>query len=163
MSRPPRLTTIDYRGGWRYFLTTCTLNRTCAFREREVVDLVWDQFRYTGEEEHVQITAFCFMPDHLHLLAEAIDERSDFREFVRLAKQRSGWRYKRNTGKPLWQEGYHERVLRSDEASPEVARYILGNPLRAGLVERVEDYPFWGSGTYSREELIDYVGSTGRS
>jgi REP-associated tyrosine transposase len=98
------------------------------------------------------------MPDHAHLLVAGGDPDADFKRFARLAKQRSGWRYKRKRGQPLWQEGYHERVLRADEDSPAVARYILGNPLRAGLVRAVEDYPFWGSGTHSRGELLDYVG-----
>jgi len=154
MSRPPRLPAFDYVGGWRYFLTTCTWQRSRAFTDAAVVDLVWDQFRYTGEHEHCEVLAYCFMPDHAHFLVAGGNERADFREFVRLAKQRSGWRYKRRHDAPLWQDGYYERVLRSEESSGSVARYIMGNPIRANLVERVEDYPFWGSGVYTRDALI---------
>ncbi len=45
----------------------------------------------------------------------------------------------------LWQEGYYERVLRSDEATETVVRYVLDNPVRAGLVQRAEDYSFSGA------------------
>lgn len=159
MSRPPRLASLDYIGGWRYSLTVCAWQRTQVFRDKRTVDLVWEQFRYTALHERCEITAYCFMPDHAHFLVAGVEEDSDFLRFVRLAKQRSGWRYRRAGFDPLWQEGYYERVLRSDEDSPGVARYILGNPLRAGLVDRVEDYPFWGSSVYSRAELIDYVGA----
>ena len=63
------------------------------------------------------------------------------------------------TGSPLWQESYHDHILRSSETTAGVAAYVLGNPIRARLVERVEDYPFWGSGVYKREQLIEYVSS----
>jgi hypothetical protein len=48
-------------------------------------------------------------------------------------------------------------VLRHDEASVDVARYIVNNPIRSKLVERIDDYPFWGSLTHSREELLVYI------
>jgi putative transposase len=44
----------------------------------------------------------------------------------------------------LWQQGYFERVLRNDEGTLTVIRYVFENPVRAGLVERYEDYPFLG-------------------
>ena len=47
--------------------------------------------------------------------------------------------------------------VRRAENTGTVAAYILGNPIRARLVERVEDYPFWGSTVYGREELIEFV------
>jgi hypothetical protein len=44
--------------------------------------------------------------------------------------------------------------LRNDEATLVVARYILENPLRAGLVARIEDYRFAGSRLYSLAETL---------
>jgi putative transposase len=43
----------------------------------------------------------------------------------------------------LWQKGYHDRAIRREEDLLAVARYIVANPLRAGLVKRVGDYPLW--------------------
>src|SRR3989344_3545810 len=43
----------------------------------------------------------------------------------------------------LWQHGFHDRAIRRDEDLPAVARYIVANPLRAGLVEKIGDYPLW--------------------
>jgi hypothetical protein len=60
-----------------------------------------------------------------------------------------------------WQRYGHERVLRNDEDTATAARYIINNPLRAGLVRDVMQYPFWGSGMYSREALTDYVSQAG--
>jgi hypothetical protein len=44
-----------------------------------------------------------------------------------------------------WQKGFYDRALRSDEDVVVVARYIVANPLRNGLVERIGDYPYWNA------------------
>jgi hypothetical protein len=38
-----------------------------------------------------------------------------------------------------------------------VARYILENPVRAGLVTTLQEYRFIGSSLYTREQLIEWV------
>jgi len=86
------------------------------------------------------------MPDHLHLVLEGIAPTSDLRRFVRIAKQRVAYAFRRTRGIPLtWQEGYYDRVLRSDEATDTVVRYVLDNPVRGGLVTQAEDYAFSGA------------------
>ena len=77
------------------------------------------------------------------------------RRFCKLAKQRAGQIHARRTGGPLWQEGYYDRVLRKDEDLRTVARYLLNNPIRAGLVTKPIDYPYLGSDRWSVAEFID--------
>ncbi|MNC83563.1 hypothetical protein D3C75_1375940 [compost metagenome] len=43
----------------------------------------------------------------------------------------------------LWQAGYHDRAIRREDDVKTAARYIIANPLRAGLVKRIGDYPLW--------------------
>jgi REP element-mobilizing transposase RayT len=43
----------------------------------------------------------------------------------------------------LWQPAFFDHALRKEENIQQVARYIVANPLRAGLVENIEDYPHW--------------------
>jgi hypothetical protein len=43
----------------------------------------------------------------------------------------------------VWDRGFHDHALRRDEDMRNVARYIVANPLRAGLVGNVLDYPYW--------------------
>jgi REP element-mobilizing transposase RayT len=43
----------------------------------------------------------------------------------------------------VWGAGFHDRALRKDETMHAAARYIVRNPLRAGLVDNVLDYPYW--------------------
>jgi hypothetical protein len=73
--------------------------------------------------------------------------------FVKRFKQTTGFVHRRETRQPLWQPGYHERVLRDDEATLTVVRYILENPIRAGLATDLEEYPFAGSERYGLEDL----------
>jgi REP element-mobilizing transposase RayT len=97
------------------------------------------------------------MPDHIHLLVEGRHAAADFREFVRIFKQRSSFEWKRTHRTALWQRSYFEHVLRNDEDTISVARYILENPVRAGLVTQVEDYPYLGSMTVAVRDLLHSV------
>lgn len=66
-------------------------------------------------------------------------------ELMRRIKSNSARLINRHLGRAgqVWQTGYHDRALRKDENLQLAARYIVANPLRAGLVERVGDYPLW--------------------
>jgi len=112
------------------------------------------QLVHVADVERFFVIAYCFMPDHLHALVKGTDRASDFRRFVRLFKQRSAFHWKRRYGQILWQRSYFEHVLRDDEAMLGVARYILDNPVRAGLVNRPEQYPYLGSLTMTVPELL---------
>ncbi|HDS1651373.1 TPA: hypothetical protein UL921_001486 [Stenotrophomonas maltophilia] len=43
---------------------------------------------------------------------------------------------------PIWQPGYYDHALRSDECLHTQARYIAANPVRAGLATRIAEYPY---------------------
>jgi putative transposase len=155
--RPEHLKTFDYVGPHRYFLTFCTLNRRAVFRTADDVDAVRTQFLRAEHDERFAVLAYCFMPDHVHLLVEGQSDDSDCRRFISRAKQLSGFHYERRFGEALWQRYGYERTLRSDDGTLSVARYILENPVRARLVPRVQDYPFSGSQMYSLNQILEAV------
>lgn len=97
------------------------------------------------------------MPDHLHLLVEAKSEASDGRDFIKRSRQYSAFYYSKAYRSRLWQRYGYDHVLRDDEETIVVIRYILRNPLLAGLVRRIEDYPFVGSLEYPLEALFDWI------
>jgi REP element-mobilizing transposase RayT len=157
VSRPPRLGAAEYRGHQLYFLTICCYRRRNVFVRPEVVDLVLQQILRAGRQRHFAINAYCFMPNHFHALAGGVREDSDLPQFASLAKQNSGFHFKRIHRHRLWQEGYFDRVLRSDETEMAVIRYIVENPIRAGIVRSPEEYPYWGSQVYTREEILEAI------
>jgi putative transposase len=156
-SRPAHLKTFDYLGLHQYFLTFCTFGRQQHFVELARVALVRTQIERASVDQGIAITAYCFMPDHVHLLVEGQSEGSDCREFISRAKQYSGFHYQTTFGQRLWQRYGYERTLRSEEAAVSVARYILENPVRAGLVERIDQYAFSGSSVYTIEQILEAV------
>ena len=158
-SRPERIRAFDYLGRYRYFLTFCTQGRRRHFAHADVVTLVRTQTRRAATEEGFAISAYCYMPDHVHLLVTGLEEQSDGRRFIKAAKQYSGYVFARSYGDRLWQRYGYERVLRSDEATLAVARYIVNNPLRANLVKEVRQYPFLGSDVYELDAVLEAVGA----
>jgi putative transposase len=155
VSRPPRIPGFAYNGLYRYFLTYCTFQRRPTFTRSLVVDRTLEQFQRTAGQQAFEILAYCFMPDHVHLLVEGTMETSDLRRFSKLAKQCSGAAYARENHHPLWQEGYYDRVLRDGENIKNIARYLLNNPIRAGLAASPADYPYLGSVRWTLADLLD--------
>ncbi|MGJ0431088.1 REP-associated tyrosine transposase [Methylobacter sp.] len=84
------------------------------------------------------------MPDHLHWLV-ALGDRTELSAAVKMFKVSSARRvndFLQRSGS-LWQRAYYDHALRRDEDVKKIARYIVANPLRAGLVEHIGDYPLW--------------------
>jgi putative transposase len=144
---------FSYRGPHRYFLTFCTFERRPYFRSSEAAEIVVRHVRRTAIAQRFAVLAYCLMPDHVHLLVEGTHQDSDLQKFVKIAKQSSGQMYAAWMENRLWNEGYLDRVLGQDTDVREVARYIIWNPVRAGLVATPAEYPHLGSDLLPREEL----------
>jgi len=111
----------------------------------EVVGAALNALRSVADQERFSVWAYCFMPDHVHLLVEGLDSDSDMRRFVSVFKQKTGYWYRRTHNGRLWSSNYYEHVLRGDEATIAVTKYIIQNPLRRGMVEDCGTYPHSGS------------------
>lgn len=84
------------------------------------------------------------MPDHAHWLIQ-LGDNANLAACVNRFKGSStrSIRTLFGSGRVVWQRGYYDHARRKDELVETVARYIVANPLRAGLVTSVGDYPFW--------------------
>jgi putative transposase len=153
--KPEHLRTFDYLGCHQYFLTFCTYRRAQHFVTADAVATVRTQIERAAAEQTMALLAYCYMPDHLHLLAEGESEDSDCLRFIARAKQFSGFHYKAEFNHRLWQRYGFEHTLRDEEAAVSVARYVLENPVRAGLVVCIQDYPFSGSTRFTLEQILD--------
>ena len=140
----PRMRGFNYTGVHRYSLTICAHGRQCLFVDRDLVAAILLQIRRAAGLNQFRVLAYCFMPDHLHLVFEGLSDAADLRRFVMAWKQITGFEYSRRTGSRLWQVGFFDHVLRSDEGTERHVQYVLGNPVRAGLAPTVGEYPFAG-------------------
>ncbi|MFD0738755.1 transposase [Lysobacter koreensis] len=87
--------------------------------------------------------AWVVMPDHVHWLFQL--RLGTLSGCVQAMKSRSSRTIRASAGscEPLWQAGFYDHRLRNDDDLPAQARYIVANPLRRGLVQRIDEYPFW--------------------
>ena len=97
------------------------------------------------------------MPDHVHLLLDGLSEQADLRRLVTRWKQATGYNYRRETGRLLWMSGYYDRILRDGESTMEAVRYVMMNPIRAGLARQVGEYQYAGSDVFSNQELQEVL------
>lgn len=86
------------------------------------------------------------MPDHLHLLG-VLRLGASLGESVSRIKATIAREVNRSQGGSgaLWARAYHDHAVRRDEDIVAAARYIVANPVRAGLVRSVRDYPYWNT------------------
>ena len=137
-------------------LTFCTHQRLPRFGNAEIVNVALSQILRAADDEQFAILAYCFMPDHLHLLVAGTAETSDAKRFIARAKQLSGYACRRYARGRLWQRSAWDRVMNANDDVRGIIRYFLANPVRAGLAEHPLDYPFLGSATFDREALMDF-------
>ena len=153
---PRHCATFNYHGRHAYLLTSVTFGRAAIFTDDEIVRLVHTQFLRACSEKQFEILAYCFMPDHVHMIVEGLSEDSDLKSFVKLAKQYAGFYYRRaRTGHSLWQHGGHDHIIRDEVDLLDRLRYVINNPVAARLVDDPADYPFWGSQRWTRAEIIE--------
>ena len=146
--RPRRLRDFPDVGYQRYFLTVCTADRHWAFDANVTAHEAIVHLRRSARSHDFALAAYCFMPDHVHVLVYGTTERADFRAFALLFKKLTGFYYRKHVGRRLWQAGHYEHVLRADEMTDTVARCILENPIRAGLSQALGEHPSAGSGLF---------------
>ena len=153
--RTKRLANFSYVGIWRYSLTFCAHRRRESFADAAAVEVSLAQILLSAAEHAFAIVAYCFMRDHLHVLAEGLAESADMVAFASDLKQRVAYYHPEKCSTRIWQKGFYDRVLRNDEATLTVAKYILENPVRAGLVKEPRDYPFSGSAIWTWDQLVE--------
>ncbi|MFU2329023.1 REP-associated tyrosine transposase [Pseudomonas sp. NFX98] len=126
-----------------YLLTTNTLHREPVFKDFRLGRLVVEQFRQAQKQGWANSLAWVVMPDHFHWLIEL--QQCSLSQLMQKTKSLSTRAVNLSAGRrgSLWQQGYHDRALRRDEDLVKLARYVVANPLRAGLVEKLGDYALW--------------------
>jgi len=135
--------------GRLYFITFVTKDRKPLFENflcaRKTICIL-------NTETGVESLAFVLMPDHVHWLI-GLTRDLTLKRVVKSVKGRSAQEVNRvlNRTGPVWQPGYYDHALRRQEDVIEIARYIVGNPLRAGFVTRLGDYPHWDAVWLDRE------------
>jgi REP element-mobilizing transposase RayT len=129
--------------GRAYLVTAVTNERKTVFHDWILARLLVAELREASETGFVESLAWVIMPEHLHwriMLQEAtlaaVIHRVKSRSAISINKRKG-------TNGRLWQKGFHDRAIRRDKDLRAAARYIVANPLRAGITEDIGAYPLW--------------------
>jgi REP element-mobilizing transposase RayT len=129
--------------GRAYLITAVVHQRRPLFTDWQLGRLLVAELRRAHDQKWVNSIAWVIMPDHFHWLVQ-LEQRSLTR-LMQAIKSRSTLTINNASNRrgAFWQSGYHDRAIRDGEELLPFARYIVANPLRAGLVDKIGDYPLW--------------------
>jgi REP element-mobilizing transposase RayT len=141
--RPPRLPTVFQNVRPFFFITLNTYQRRPILANPSLLR-VWLQFAQSATDRGVAVGRYVLMPDHVHLFAWFAPEM-DMAQWVGTMKRVLGKELQRQgTDGPYWQEGFFDHLMRSDESYGEKWEYVRQNPVRKGLCDTPEDWPYQG-------------------
>ena len=130
--------------GRAYLVTTSCLDRQPFFSDQRLGALVADEIWVSDQTDRSFTYAYVIMPDHLHWLFQ-LRPRQTLSSVLRRVKGRSSYRVNqtRQSSGAIWQTGFHDRAVRAEESLETLGNYVIHNPVRAGLVMSVDEYPLW--------------------
>ncbi len=128
----------------------------CYLRQPRIAVIVENNWHYFDRNRY-KLIAWVVMPNHVHVMIEILEGRP-------LDRVIHSWKsYTANEANRLlkrkgkfWFPDYYDRYIRDERHFANAIRYIHQNPVKAGLVERAEDWPFssarlWNAGCQPAE------------
>jgi REP-associated tyrosine transposase len=122
-----------------FFITTTTAQRRPVFHHEPTVNLLIETLLHYRRERKYLLHEFVVMPDHLHLLITPAPEISLERamQFIK-----GGFSFRLKSRFSVWQPSFTNHRIRDLEDYESHCEYIWLNPVRAGMVELPERYPY---------------------
>ena len=129
-----------------YHVTTCTRSKIPFFNELQNGRLLINEMKKVESQYQLVSITWVVMPDHLHWLFQLSSDNSLSKVIGTLKGRSSRMINQYNANIEFsWQRGFHDHAIRTDEDLLKASRYIVANPLRAGLVDKVANYSLWDS------------------
>ena len=140
-----RLPRVSYQRDACVVFTACVADRHRLFDDAGAVLACVDILRSVAGARHCTIPIYCFMPDHLHVMARGNDDTSDAWQMMVDFKQQTGFWLKQHKPHIHWQKDFHDHIVQRAADLGAQMRYIAANPVRKGLVADWRDYPHTGA------------------
>jgi REP element-mobilizing transposase RayT len=140
--------------GYAYFVTTNVYHRQKIFSNPKIGDIVLSAIFFLRDKGYYRLYSFVIMPEHLHLIILPQNKRTVSQIMHRL-KSYTAKKINNLLGRSgkIWQDGFYERIIRSQDDLREKATYMENNPVRKNLVAEPEEYSY--SSGHNREKM-DY-------
>ncbi|MDP2636155.1 MULTISPECIES: transposase [unclassified Pseudoalteromonas] len=128
-----------------YSVTICCEQRIPIFANFGIACVVSQQIYQFSRSKSVSTICFSLMPDHLHWLFQLQDETMSLSRLIGQFKSTTKLKVNRKRGLSgrIWQANFYDHRIRAESDLIQQSRYIVANPLRAGLVKNIGNYPFW--------------------
>lgn len=135
-----------------FFTSFATWERRFVLQSIPLCDLLLDVLRQDCATQRYEIHEFVFMRDHVHLILTPAPLVS-LEKAMQFVKGGFSYRAKKelNFNREIWEKGFNPHRIRDSDDYEQHVDYIWKNPVKAGLVERPEDY------LYSSARLRDQV------
>lgn len=124
------------------FVTICAKDRKKIFCSDEVHELMC---RSWIRADHYRVGRYVIMPDHIHFFCAPAMREASLGKWVKYWKALVSKEWPVLDQQPIWQVDYWDRQLRCGEHYSEKWEYVRSNPVRAGLVECADNWPFQGA------------------
>jgi len=166
-----------------HFITFATVQWVDVFTRSIYSDIIVDSLKFCQQNKGLQILAWCIMPNHIHLVVEAIGKEPlsnilrDFKKFTSAEiiraiesnprESRKSWmlwifkkageQNTRNTEYQFWQQDNHPVECSTEDILSSRLDYLHENPVRAGIVWHEEDFKYSSGVDYytNRKGLIE--------
>jgi putative transposase len=126
-----------------YFVTACTFDRR-AILAKAAIHKTFLGFAHAGETHGIYVGAYVIMPNHIHLFVALEPDKKLSVWMKSLKNSLSKILRSQRISAPHWQKGFFDHVLRSAESYSQKWEYVRDNPVRAGLVQKWEEWRFSG-------------------
>ncbi len=153
--RPHRLPKKHYHGPCIVAFTAVVGNRIKAFRDRSVATAMEHILREAVAHYECELEIYVLMPDHLHVIVSTPRLTGDPLSAMKRFKQRSNYWLARHCPGIRWQKDFYDRIVRTSSELMNHMRYVINNPVRAGLVDTWRAYRYLGSTVHDLEMWDD--------
>jgi REP element-mobilizing transposase RayT len=128
------------------FLTTTTHLRRRILAQAPAHETLREIWERSASLNGWFVGRYVLMPDHVHLFARPVSTADPLATWMKAWKSISSRKLATTLGitPPVWQVGYFDRYLRSDESYTQKWDYVVQNPVRAGLVSSSSNWPHQG-------------------
>ncbi len=126
-----------------FFATTKTSMARRILQSDRNADLLIDVLRSNVAAGKFELHDFVVMPDHVHLLM-TLPKDTTIEKAMQFIKGGFSYRLKRDFGfqGEVWQRGFSELRINDRESWLQCSEYIKQNPVKAGLADSPEQYPY---------------------
>ncbi|WP_430980686.1 REP-associated tyrosine transposase [Stenotrophomonas terrae] len=130
--------------GHAYLVTFTTRARQPLFLDFPLASRICHALYHPLLWRDARLLAWVLMPDHWHGLVQ-LGLHTHLSALVRSIKANTARTLPSSIVRPIWAAGFHDRAVRKDQDLKATARYIIRNPVRAGLVSSPRCYPYWNA------------------